>query len=312
MPGSGVALFNPRDVYVNPATNNVLIAADNENVVHEFLSGTGTVNTLAGNGVPGFAGDGNPGNDPGTELDFPQGVVQDSSGNTYIADSNNCVIRIVNPAGVISDFVGASGRVQNGCGYSGDGGAATAAQINSPSGLAIDSSNNLYIADFPNQVIREVSAATGIISTIAGNNTLGCGYSGDGGAATRAMLCNPAGVAVDGANPANIYIADESNSRIRRVDGVTHVITTVAGNGAFTFSGDGIATQNSLSSPQGVASDVNGNIFISDTSNEILRWVDPAGTMLTFAGIHNSCCFSGDGGPATSANLETPLGDCRA
>lgn len=304
IPGLEVSLLNPVGVFVNPATNNVLIAAPSENVVHELSSGV--VNTVAGNGVAGFAGDGNPGNDPGTELSFPQGVVQDSNGNTYIADSSNCVIRIVNPSGVIDDFVGASGGVQNGCGYSGDGGPASAAQLNFPAGLAIDSSNNLYIADNSNQVIREVSASTGLISTIAGNNTLGFGYGGDGGAATNAMLANPVGVAVDAAG--NVYIADESNNRIRRVDGVTHIITTVAGNGAFAFSGDGIATQNSLRAPQGVASDVNGNIFISDTSNQILRWIDPAGTMLTFAGNQGCTFFGGDGGPALLAGLCNPVG----
>ena len=308
IPGLDVALFDPAGVYVNPTTNNVLIAAPSENVVHEFSSGTAVVNTVAGNGVAGFAGDGNPGNDPGTELSFPNGAVQDSNGNTYIADTSNCVIRIVNPAGVINDFAGGSAGVQNGCGYSGDGGPATAAQLNSPNGLAVDSSNNLYIADTSNEVIREVNASTGNITTIAGNNTLGGGYSGDGGLATNAMLNNPVGVAVDGANPANVYIADESNQRIRRVDGVTHVITTVAGNGANAFSGDGLATQNSVSNPQGVASDVNGNIFISDTNNYILRWVDSGGTMLTFAGMHNAPGFSGDGGPATAAELYTPIG----
>jgi sugar lactone lactonase YvrE len=305
IPGLSVSLFNPVGVFVNPSTNNVFIAAPSENVVHE-LSSTAVVNTVAGNGVAGFAGDGNPGNDPGTELSSPQGVVQDSNGNTYISDTNNCVIRIVNPSGAINDFVGASGGVQNFCGYSGDGSAATAAQINSPQGLAIDSSNNLYIADTGNQVIRKVDASTGNISTIAGNNALCCGYSGDGGAATSAQLFTPVGVAVDAAG--NVYIADQSNNRIRRVDGVTHVITTVAGNGAFAFSGDGIATQNSLRAPQGVASDVNGNIFISDTESQILRWIDPAGTMLTFAGNQGCTFFGGDGGSALLAGLCNPVG----
>ena len=304
IPGLDVSLFSPNGIFVNPSTNNVLFAAGSENVVHELSSGV--VNTVAGNGVAGFAGDGNPGNDPGTELSFPVGIVQDSNGNTYIADDNNSVIRIVNSAGVISDFVGATGGVQNGCGYSGDGGAPSAAQICQPQGLAIDSSNNLYIADTGNQVVREVNASTGLISTIAGNNTLGFGYSGDGGAATNARLANPLGVAVDAAG--NVYIADQNNGRIRRVDGVTHVITTEAGNGASAFSGDGPATQNSLNFPQGVASDVNGNIFISDTNNEILRWVDPAGTMLTFAGNRGCTFFGGDGGPALSAGLCTPMG----
>jgi Abnormal spindle-like microcephaly-assoc'd, ASPM-SPD-2-Hydin/NHL repeat len=309
VPGFGVALYDPIGVFVNPATNNVLIAAGSENVVHEFLSGTAFVNTVAGNGIGGFAGDGNQGTDPGTELYNPNGVAQDSNGNTYIADTYNCVIRIVNSTGIINDFAGGSAGVQNGCGYLGDGGPATAAQLYYPQGLAVDSSNNLYIADTVNQVIREVNASTGNIATIAGNNALGYGYSGDGGLATNAMLNNPVGVAVDGANPANVYIADESNQRIRRVDGVTHVITTVAGNGANAFSGDGLATQNSVSNPQGVASDVNGNIFISDTNNSILRWVDPGGMMLTFAGNHSiGCTFIGDGGPAVSAGMCSPIG----
>lgn len=209
----------------------------------------------------------------------------------------------MHPDGTIHTFAGGTDGVQNGCGYSGDGGAAAAAQLCNPTGVAVDAANNLYIADQSNNVIRKVDT-TGVITTVAGNGTYG--YSGDGGPATSAMLRSPTGVAVDGSG--NLFIADQNSHRIREVNAANHVITTVAGNGGAGFSGDGIATQNNLYYPQGIAVDANGNMFIADSNNNILRWVDPAGTMLTFSGIGQNYGFSGDGGPALSAFMATPTG----
>src|SRR5438552_2477226 len=146
-------------------------------------------------------------------------------------------------------------------GGAGDGGDATSASLNSPAGVALDAGGNLYIADRGNERIRKVAAATGIITTVAGNGVFG--FAGDGGAATNASLSVPVGVAVDASG--NLYIADHSNNRIRKVTAGTGIITTVAGNGNPTFAGDGgAATSASLFSPDGVALDASGNLYIAD------------------------------------------------
>src|SRR5437762_15191 len=146
-------------------------------------------------------------------------------------------------------------------GGAGDGGDATIANLNSPASVAVDSSGNLYIADLGNERIRKVVAATGIITTVAGNGVPG--FAGDGGAATNASLSGPAGVAVDAGG--NLYIAAYSNHRIRKVDAATGIITTMAGNGNPTFAGDGgAATSASVYVPTGVALDASGNLYIAD------------------------------------------------
>jgi hypothetical protein len=175
----------------------------------------------------------------------------------------------------------------------------------------------MFIADTQNNVIREVVCATtgtytctpptgktaGYIYTVAGNNAAGPGYSGDGGPATSAKLNSPNSAATDGYG--NLYIADTDNLRIREVNAATGIINTVAGNGSAGFSGDGPALENTLYYPEAVRADVNGNIFISDTDNQRIRWVDGGGTLTTFAG-NGTSGFSGDGGAATSAELYQP------
>ena len=155
-------------------------------------------------------------------------------------------------------------------GYSGDGGPATSAELNGPEVVALDSAGNLYIAEYYNNRIRKVAAATGIITTVAGNGTQN--YSGDGGAATSAALWSPTGVAVDSAN--NLYIADFGNHRIRKVDAATGIITTVAGNGTLGYSGDGgPATSAELGDPTQVVLDSVGNLIIADPGNNRVRKV---------------------------------------
>ena len=186
---------------------------------------------------------------PSAELYGPNGVAFDTAGNMYIGDSYNNRIRKVTPAGLISTVAG------NGTyGYTGDGQAATSAAV-APRGIAVDGSGNIYFADLNHNVIREVTASTGIISTVAGNGT--AGFAGDGGAATSAELANPFAVAINGGN---LYIADSTNNRIREVS-ASGTISTVAGNGTGGFAGDGgAATSAELYNPVGMAFDSAGNL----------------------------------------------------
>ena len=187
----------------------------------------------------------------------------------------------------------------------GDGGPATSASLKAPNGVSVDASGNLFIADTSNRRVRRVDAATGVITTVAGDGT--SGFSGDGGPATSASLGGPSGVAVDASG--NLFIADASNHRARRVDVSTGVISTVAGNDSLGFSGDGgPATSASLNIPYGVAVDASGNLLIADTFNLRVRRVDASTGVITTVAGNGTQGFSGDGGPATSASLNLPLG----
>jgi hypothetical protein len=195
-------------------------------------------------------------------LNFPTAIVVDGGGNSYIADKNNHRVRRVNSATGIITTVAGTGVA----GSSGDGGPATSAQINLPSGLALDSAGNLYIAEQGGNRVRKVTPG-GTISRVAGTGTYG--YSGDDGPATSAKLASPFGLATDGAG--NLYIADANNHRIRKVDS-SGIITTVAGNGSPGFSGDGGAsTEAGLNEPLGVAVDCTGNMDVADAFNQRIR-----------------------------------------
>ncbi|HUZ96194.1 MAG TPA: Ig-like domain repeat protein [Edaphobacter sp.] len=232
-------------------------------------------------------------------LAAPAQVAYDTARNLYIADLNDNVIRKVDLAGIITTVAGTGEQ-----GFSGDGGPATSAQLDSPAGVAVDASGTIYIADTHNHRIRKVSGGT--ITTVAGTGT--AGFSGDGGAATSATLGNPTALAVDSSG--NLYIADTDNHRIRKLTTTTTIttITTVAGNGEQGFSGDGgAATSASIDSPNGVAVDAAGTIYIGDTHNQLVRAVNASGTISTLAGNRNKT-FGGDGGPGTSASLARPRG----
>ena len=267
--------------------------------------------TFAGTGEDGFGGDGG----PATEaiLDSPTGVTVDGAGNLYIADLENHRIRKVDAAGTITTVAGTGES-----GYGGDGGPATEARLDEPSGITVDGAGNLYIADTWNHRIRKVDAA-GTITTVAGTGETGFGgdggpvtgwygFGGDGGPATEAILPYPYGVTVDEAG--NLYIADGVNHRIRKVD-AAGTITTVAGTGesgwwAGGFGGDGgPATEARLDTPTGVTVDGAGNLYIAGFQNHRIRKVDAAGTITTVAGTGEGG-FGGDGGPATEARLTWP------
>lgn len=261
----------PSAVAVDSAGN--LYIADQRNHRIRKVNTSGVISTVAGNGSPGFSGDG--GVATNASLNFPQGVTIDSSGNLYIADSVNRRIRKVDTSGVISTVAG------DGSGGPGvDGGAATSAGLTFPTSVAIDSIGNLYIADEYNLRIRKVSAS-GVISTVAGNGLVGA--SGDGGAATSARLDSPRSVAVDSVG--NLYIADSGNGRIRKVS-ASGVISTVAGGGSGgNSSGDGgAATSANLIRPSGVAVDNADNLYIADPEGRSIRKVSTSGVISTVVG----------------------------
>ena len=292
-PAVEARLDTPHGV-VRDGTGNLYIADYNNHRIRKVDS-SGTITTIAGTGKPGFGGDGGPATEAG--LYRPTGIAIDAAGNLYISDFHNHRIRKVDFSGTITTVAGTGER-----GFGGDGGPATQALLNYPRDVAVDGAGNLYIADQGNNRIRKVDFS-GEIITVVGTGERG--FGGDGGPATQALLNFPHDVAVDGAG--NLYIADWTNNRIRKVDS-SGVITTIAGTGERGFSGDGgLAVQAQLRRPTGVATDSAGNLYIADEDNERVRKVDSAGVISTIAGSGERGS-GGDGGPATEAQLNGPVG----
>jgi sugar lactone lactonase YvrE len=284
----GVAVDGSGDVYIADSQNNRIRRVD---------AATGVITTVAGNGTRGFSGDGGPATS--AELTYPYEVAVDTSGNLFIADQGNSRIRRVDAATKIITTVAGGGTPTSGVG---DGGPATSARLRNPQGVALDTSGNLLIADTFDQRVRRVDGATGIITTVAGNGTPG--FSGDGGPATSASLHELVGVAISSSG--NLFIADQYNNRVRRVAASTGIITTAAGGG--TGGDGGPATSGVLPEPLGVAVDGSGNVFTSTFGDSRVRRVDGSiGTITTAAGS-SVAGFSGDGGPAISAQLFFPYG----
>lgn len=256
---------------------------------------TGNITTVAGVGTADFSGDGAA---TSVTLYNPQRVTLHNN-DIIIADTSSSRIRRVSAAtGIISTV---AGRTMHG--FGGDGGPATAAYLSSPIGVAVDRAGNIIVADCANHRIRRVSAATGIMTTLAGNGYTG--FDGDGRAATSSSVHYPYGVTTD--IQSNIFIADTHNSRIRRVSAATGIITTVAGNGVAGFSGEGVAaTSASLYHPTGLVLDGSGNIFVADFGNSRIRRVSAATGIITSVAGNGFRGFSGEGGPATSAMLYYP------
>ena len=265
------------------------------------INAQGIITTVAGSGVSGYSGDG--GLATSAKLNQPWQIAVDAAENIYIVDANNNRIRKVTAStGIITTIAG------NGvAGYNGDGGLATSARINSPTGVAIDAMGNIYISDNGNYVIRKVTVSTGIITTIAGTGT--AGFSGDGGLATAAKLNNAWGIALDPSG--NLYIADAGNSRIRKITSSTGIITTIAGTGAVGFAGDGgLATSAQFNSAYFLITDISGNIFISDGNNCRIRKITVATGIINTVAGNGTCAYGGDGGAATSASINGPGGPC--
>jgi hypothetical protein len=255
------------------------------------------ISTIVGNGVAGFSGDG--GQAVFAQLDSPSDVVLDKYGNLYIADRNNSRIRKVDTSGIITTIAG-----NGGWGFSGDNGPALSATLGRPTSIALDSSGNIYFADYDNNRIRKIPTS-GIITTIAGNGQQG--YSGDGGNATAAKLNLASGITADQAG--NVFIADYANNRIRKVS-TSGIITTVAGNGTAGLAGDGGPAINAqLKYPSWITVDKYGNLFISEHSGNRIRKVNTSGIISTWAGsTAGNFGFAGDGGPAIFALLKYPAG----
>jgi uncharacterized protein (TIGR03437 family) len=297
-PANAAQLNNPIGLYFD-ASHNLFIADSGFNRVREVTGGTGTgiINTVAGDGTPAWMGDGGLAID--ADLYAPFKAITDSAGNIYISDVANQVIRMVTKStGDITTYVG------NNCcyGFNGDGSPATNVYLNHPFGLAFDTHGNLYFADSNNNRIRVLSPA-GVVTTVAGNGNQG--YSGDGGPAIDAMLNQPYGIAFDPFG--NLYFADSHNNRVR-VLLTNGNIVTAAGNGTAGYSGDMIpAASAELYQPNDVAFDQYGNLYIADTNNFRIRKVTTAGTIFTIGGGTGDG-YSGDGFIGTNARLNSPSG----
>ena len=258
-------------------------------VIREVPAATGIITTVAGNGSAYYLDNGVQATN--AQLVYPSGVAADGVGNLFIADTiNNVIDRVAAATGIVTTVAG------NGTGgYAGDGGPATKAELNGPTSLAVDGSGNLYIADSANSVIRKVTTATGIITTVAGNPALSLRLNG------------PQGVAVDSSG--NVYIADTNNDVIRKVAAATGIITIVAGNGAEGYAGDGgLAINAELGGPTGVAVDDSGSLYIADLNTNVIRKVAAATGIITTVAGNGSAGYSGDGGPATNAELQKTCG----
>ena len=283
--------MGPTDLAIN-ASGNVLFL--DSSMLRELNLQSATIKTLAGrDNVNGSTGDG--GLASAALLNMPQQICLDSSGNIYIVELAGYVRRIDAQAGTIATIAGNGGSK-----FGGDGGLATAATLIRPSGIAVDSSDNLYIADAGDERIRKITAATGIISTIAGNGAVFEG--GDGGSALKATFVTLGALAID--SHSNLSLID--GNRVRRITAATGVIATVAGNGTAGFAGDGgLATQAELDLPAGLALDSAGDLYIADTGNRRIRLVTAAtGKIATIAGTS----MNGDGGLAAGAILTNPQG----
>jgi cysteine-rich repeat protein len=291
------ALFKRPAMLERTATGEIYVADSDNHRIRRIDTG-GTISTIAGTSTIGFAGDG--GFAITVELLFPAGVAVDGNGFVYVAEHGNHRVRKVDQStGIATTAVGTGVD-----GFGGDGGPAVDALLSNPHGPTLDGAGNMYIADSHNYRVRRVDGS-GNITTVAGSGAYGS--SGDGGPATSARFIEPWGVAVG--DNGTFFVSDRGDHRVRRVDGITGIITTVAGTGAAGSAGDGgPATSAQLNQPWNIILDTAGNLYIADRYNHRVRRVDASsGDITTVAGT-GVAGFSGDGGPATSAQLNQPTG----
>jgi hypothetical protein len=283
-------LHHPARVVVDAKGN--LYIVDKYNHCVRKVDTKGIITTIAGNGQRGYSGDNGPANQ--CQLDYPEGLAIDRFGHLYIADKDNNLIRKVDTNGFITTVVGDLDQ--------GDGGPATEANLWNPSGVSTDLWGNFYVAEYYGHRIRKIDEY-GIITTVAGIGI--AGYSGDGGPAAQAQLGFPGGLTVDFLG--NLYVADEDNNVVRKIS-AEGIISTVAGTGEGGQELDGgLATQARLSCPSALALDNLGDLYIADRCDDRVRKVDRHGIITTVAGKGVEG-YSGDGGPATEAELYEPRG----
>jgi sugar lactone lactonase YvrE len=292
--GATARFYYPDGVAVD-GSGNVYVADGNNQKIRK-ISPAGNVTTLAGNGNSGFS-DSTDGTGATAKFTYPNGVAVDSNGNVFVADTGNHKIRKITPSGNVTTFAGGN----QGFSDSTDGTGATA-QFNFPSGVAVDTAGNVYVADSNNQKIRKISL-TGNVTTLAGGNS-GFSDSTDGTGAT-AMFFGPIGVSVDSSG--NVYVADMNNQKIRKISPAGNVTTLAGGNQGFNDSTDGTGATAQFSSPQGVAVDNSGNVYVSDGGNNKIRKITSAGNVSTLAGSNNGFSDSTDGTGAT-AQFSSPQG----
>jgi len=275
---------------------NIYVADVLGNRIRKIVLSTGIITTVAGNGTCGTLGDGGPATD--AILCNVQGICSDTSGDIYFGDGDNShprIRKVTSSTGIITTIAG------NGIyGHRGDGGPATDAEFEYPTGLLMDKNGELYVADIGSNTVRKISL-TGIITNIAGNGT--AAYSGDNGPAISAGLNEPCEVGLD--SYGNIIITDYLNNCLRKVDATTNVITTICGNGLPGYTGDGGPASNAkLNEPYGIYVDKNDNIIFSDCNNAAIREIESStGIINTVAGC-GAAGFSGDGGPAIDADIQ--------
>lgn len=264
-PATAAQIQFPRGITVD-LSGNVVFSDYGNNRIRKINTTTGIITTIAGiGGPPSYVAADDGGLATAAHLGYPWGVVYDAAGNLYIADNQNCRVRKVTPAGIISTFAGTGT-----CFISGDNGPATNAQLQYPTGVAVDGAGNIYIADDGNNRIRKVNTSN-IITSLAGSPVYG--FSGDGGPSTAAQLYYPRGVAADG--PGNVYVTDMNNNRIRKIN-IFGNIYTYAGTGAASFGGDGgVPAAAAINHPTGFALDVaHGKFYISDNENNRVRVIN--------------------------------------
>jgi hypothetical protein len=298
-PATAARIMIETGIYVDNAMNMYFTGTSNK--VRKVDGSTGIITTIAGTGTGSYSGDGG----PATAATFnqPCGLTLDAAGNIYVTEVVNSRIRKINVAtGIITTVAG------GGIGL-GEGGPATACSL-MPTAVKFDHSGAMVIADCGAMRIRKVNAMTGIITTIAGNGMM-ASY-GDGGPATAAAINNPYDFCYDSLG--NMYISEEgdpslsSGWKIRRVDAMTGIITTVAGTGVSGYSGDGgPATAAMISSPLGIYMDLHGNVIFADVNNNRVRSINTATGIITTIVGDGIGFNSGDGGPATAAGIDRPM-----
>jgi len=275
--GIAASFKYPRDVAVD-STGNIYVADAGNNMIRK-ITAAGVVTTLAGSTTSGSAD----GTGTAASFYYPGGITVDSSGNVYVSDAINHMIRKITAAGVVTTLAGSTSSGST-------NGSSTAASFFYPYGLAVDSLGNLYVADSLNHMIRKITSA-GVVTTFAGSTTSGSSNS----TGTYAKFNNPKGICIDSID--NVYVADTGNHMIRKIT-AGGVVTTLAGATA-SGSADGTGTAASFYEPTGITVDSSGNVYVADTSNNIIRKITAAGVVTTFVGSGAAGNANGTGTAAT-------------